>query len=285
MIKIIRNKLLVLQIILLLIAPVFLSCTANDNKFVIEDEMAYEVEFEENDTLMLLEEEVLPETADQLFVDFFFNFVTNEDFQYQRIVFPLKYNDGDTVVSLNRRGWADFNKFDSLEYYSVLYEREQDLELQNETNIDIVTVEWINLDEMMNQRFNFKRVLGKWKLINVINESTLDGPNGIFIEFYKDFSRDSLFQIKSLKKPLRLVSYEEEDSISQYVEEIGGEVWRELISELPLPNKYIINIDFGQTSISMNRKVFMIEGISNGLYVKYRFDKNGNSWCLKELEI
>ena len=280
-----NKKSFALQILLLHLSSFLLSCVDNEKRVLVEEPVVAVEQVQMEDSLVLLEEEVLPETADELFVDFFFNFVTDVDFQNQRIVYPLKYNDGDTVVRLKRQDWSEFNKFASLEYYSVLYEREQDLELQNETSLNYVSVEWINLDDLIIQKYNFQRLTGKWKLIDICKEKTSDGPNGSFIDFYNNFSRDSLFQIRSLKKPLRLVSYEEEDSISQYVEEIGGEVWRELISELPLPDKYIMNIDFGQTCISMNRKVLMIEGISNGLFVKFRFDKNGEIWCLKELEV
>ena len=45
---------------------------------------------EEKEELQLFEDTPLPKAADELFDDFFFNFVSNPKFQTSRVVFPLK---------------------------------------------------------------------------------------------------------------------------------------------------------------------------------------------------
>ena len=51
-----------------------------------------------------------------------------------------------------------------------------------------------------------------------------------------------------------------------------------------MPEGVMTNINYGQPSISQNRKILLVEGMSNGLYVKYKFDRTNGQWHLYEIE-
>ena len=73
-------------------------------------------------------------------------------------------------------------------------------------------------------------------------------------------------------------------------EDEGGEAylspdeWFEFRQEMPMPEGVMTNINYGQPSISQNRKILLVEGMSNGLYVKYKFDRTNGKWRLYEIE-
>ena len=52
----------------------------------------------------------------------------------------------------------------------------------------------------------------------------------------------------------------------------------------PLEDKLFVNINYGQTCISQNNKMLMLEGISNGMQTKFHFTNDGNQWKLVDVE-
>lgn len=254
--------------------------------FSFEDEEVEEdsVEAFVGDTLHLFDEEEPPVAVDELFDDFFFNFASDARFQGQRVLFPLVFKDGEEMRTLSKTEWQDFNKFDSQEFVSVIYEREDDLDLLKDTTINSVSVEWIYLNENKSEIFNFNRREGKWTLTDVQQESVSNMPNGDFLEFYGQFVADSTFQRSALNLPVRLVLTAEGDEEAEE-EALSADDWFGMKGDLPLPHGELINIDYGQTCISENRKTLMMEGVSNGMSMKFKFDKSGGEWKLIEIEI
>ena len=197
-----------------------------------------------SDSLNLFDEDVIPTSADELFNDFFYGFTTDQRFQLSRISFPLKGNEG--------------GKVQRVEYY----------DLQSETV----------------EKFNFQRTNGQWQLSSFEKSSSIYGPNEDFIEFYSKFVSDSLFQKQSIHTPLRLITSEDDEFGDGGDMELSIEDWFEFSSEMPLPRDVMTNINYGQPSISENRKILLVEGLSNGLSVKYKFDKMNGHWRLIEIE-
>ncbi len=236
------------------------------------------------DTLELIEEEVLPETADELFNDFFFNFASDSKFQNERIKFPLKSHNGNETMMLSREDWNRFNRFSSQEYYAIIYEREQEMELQKDTSVNAVSIEWIYLHDECIERFNFRRTAGKWMLTDIENEVMTQTPNGNFLKFYTEFANDSISLHKVINFPLKFTSCPEDETEDTTEEYLSEDEWLTAKDELPIPRDIIVNIDYGQSSISLNRKVLLIEGLSNGLFVKFKFDKKNGQWRLIEIE-
>lgn len=237
------------------------------------------------DTLHLFDEPSEPPvTVDVLFDDFLFGFIDDPKFQRQRIQFPLLCKDGDEEERLSFDEWKQFDHFHTQDFYSVIYEREQDIELQKDTTLQSVDLEWISLHEDYVERFDFNRINGKWLLTEILKERRESMPNSEFLDFYIQFVSDSIFQRNSLAEPLRLVLTPEYDEEDVGEESLSADDWFNMKSDLPLPTDELINIDYGQASVSQNRKTLMMCGLSNGLQIKFRFNKDNDGWKLIEIE-
>lgn len=269
---------------------VFLSCKGSDG-----DRVAYEPDDSiaindsigddfPSDSLNLFDEDVIPTSADELFNDFFYGFTTDQRFQLSRISFPLKGNEGGKVQRVSKEEWKADDKFIRQPFFSVIYERERDMAIQKDTSLNHVVVEYYDLQSETVEKFNFQRTNGQWQLSSFEKSSSIYGPNEDFIEFYSKFVSDSLFQKQSIHTPLRLITSEDDELGDGGDMELSIEDWFEFSSEMPLPRDVMTNINYGQPSISENRKILLVEGLSNGLSVKYKFDKMNGHWRLIEIE-
>ena len=246
---------------------------------------------EEEDELQLFEETPLPKAADELFDDFFFNFVSNPKFQISRVVFPLKVAGGELDNTLTAAEWNQEDVFTSQEFYTTIYERDDELELKKDTSVNTVNVEWIHLNERKIDKYKFSRVDGKWMLTSLEKLSMDETPNGSFLDFYCRFSSDSVFQRENIANPLPFnIPLDEESGdidgdvyAEGGVEELSPDEWFELAKEMPLPKNVLVNIEYGQAYFSENVKHLLVQGVSNGLFVKYTFKKFGE-WQLVEIE-
>ncbi len=245
-----------------------------------QQEEAYD---EELDTLELFEPEVLPESADQLFNDFFYNFASDMQFQKQRIVFPVKCEDCDTIIKCKRADWTDQLVVD--DYYVILYERPEEVAMQQDTSIANVTVERINLDINEVDFFRFDRINGKWMMTGVRHEPIPETTNSDFLQFYHAFSSDSTTLRNSILEPLKFVLTSEDEEIEDEVQELSVDEWLSVSGEIPFPSHQIVNINYGQTCISRNNKLLLVTGISNGLFMRYKFTKIDGQWMLVEVVV
>ena len=255
------------------------------NAFDNEDEMEEDsIEAFVGDTLHLFEEEEPPAAVDELFDDFFYNFIDDARFQGQRIAYPLPCKEGDESERLTKQDWAQYDHFKNQEVLSVLYEREQDYALSKDTSMQHVGVEWIQLKDDDVERFLFNRVGGKWMLTEIDKKKRGNMPNGDFLNFYAKFMADTVFQGKSLAEPLKVILTSDDGEEEPQEEFLTVEEWFEMRHSLPLPTEEIVNVDYGQACISQNKKTLLLQGISNGMQMKFKFNKDGDDWKLMEIE-
>lgn len=255
------------------------------NAFDNEDEMEEDsIEAFVGDTLHLFEEEEPPAAVDELFDDFFYNFIDDARFQGQRIAYPLPCREGDESEKLTKQDWAQYDHFKNQEVLSVLYEREQDYALSKDTSMQHVGVEWIQLKDDDVERFQFNRVGGKWMLTEIDKKKRGNMPNGDFLNFYAKFMADTVFQGKSLAEPLKVILTSDDGEEEPQEEFLTVEEWFEMRHSLPLPTEEIVNVDYGQACISQNKKTLLLQGISNGMQMKFKFNKDGDDWKLMEIE-
>nr|MCR5313079.1 DUF4348 domain-containing protein [Bacteroidaceae bacterium] len=80
------------------------------------------------------------------------------------------------------------------------------------------------------------------------------------------------------------ISLESDDAETTQTDHIAKEEWFEFKSEIPFFNDVLVNINYGQTCISQNRKTILMEGLSSNLFMKFRFDKTGDVWKLIEID-
>ena len=236
------------------------------------------------DTLHLFEEETEPPvTIDELFNDFLYEFLSDARFQHQRIVFPLPYHSENEDERWSKREWDEHNHLGGHEVYAVIYEREQDLELQKDTTVNSVAIERFVLGGTGVEKYNFNRVNGKWMLTDVKKKKLDEMPNGNFLHFYAQFMEDSVFQREALASSVKVVLTSEDGEEEPQVEEIDADEWFEMKHDLPLPQHALVNINYGQGCISQNRKTLLLQGVSNGMQMEFKFNKQGEMWKLTEV--
>lgn len=249
---------------------------------VVEPDSVPEPEFSDPDSLLLYDDEPEPESADMLFADFFYAFTTDNHYQQQRIQFPLRCkNEGGEAVTLAH--WNELHAFQPQEFYAVIYDNEADMAIQSDTTVREVHVERIQLDAQTMSHYHFERVQGKWLLVDYEEEEVSQTPNSSFLEFYGNFVADTLFQRESILFPLVLKT-ETEEGDEDGQAELTEEEWPEFRDQMPLPSGMMTAIDYGQAALSQNRKVLLMEGMSNGLFVKYKFDRTNDQWKLYEID-
>ena len=270
----------------------FLLVSCKDKKMtnVFDDENNVDedsIEAFVGDTLHLFEEVEPPAAVDELFDDFFYSFIDDARFQSQRIVYPLPCKTvgaEENEEKLTKEDWQQYDHFKNQEVLAVIYEREQDYELAKDTSMQHVGVEWIPLTHQNVENFHFNRVNGQWKLTDIVKRRRSEMPNGDFLDFYAHFVADSTFQRESLSDPVKVVLTSEDGEEAPDEQQVNADEWFEMRESLPLPHDVIVNVDYGQASISQNRKILLLQGMSNGMQMKFKFNKNGDNWQLREIE-
>lgn len=236
------------------------------------------------DTLHLFDEDEPPATVDELFDDFFYNFIDDSRFQSQRIVFPLPYKEGHGEEKLTKQEWPHYDHFKNQELLAVIYEREHDYELSKDTSMRNVAVEWIGLKEDVVQNFRFNRLNGKWMLTQIDKHGRSEMPEGDFLNFYARFVADSVAQREALADPVKVILTSEDGEEAPEEDYVNPDEWFGMRESLPLPKDALVNVNYGQASISQNKKILLIQGLGNGMQMKFKFNKQDDNWKLTEIE-
>lgn len=232
-----------------------------------EDSDSIDVDTMAMEELDLFEPMVIPESADELFDDFFYSFLEDEGFRQKRINVEL---ENQSILMK--------------EAYVVVYERDEDLEMRKDTTVSSVALEWISWGNEDVDHYNFERGAdGHWMLNSIEPESIAQLPNGQFFEFLRQFFTDEEFRLSAIDFPLTfIISPQEGDEGGETL--LDDEGWAELYNQLPDLSSSIVCIDYGQMTISQNRKTLLLEGLSSGLEMKLMFDHSGGEWKLIKIE-
>ena len=223
----------------------------------------------------------VPKAADELFDDFFFNFVANKSLQFSRIHFPLpECRDGKTVMK-QKSEWKMDRFFMNQGYYTLIFDNRKQMNLLKDTAVAHVVVEKIYLDKKWVKQYEFERENGLWMLRCVKHKSSWETMNASFIEFYHKFATDTLFQLESLHNPVAFTGPDPDDDFKQMDGVITPDTWLAFSPELP--GKMIYNIIYGQNYRESDRKIFLIRGISNGLEIEMVFQRQNKHWKLVKL--
>ena len=223
----------------------------------------------------------LPKAADELFDDFFFNFVANRRLQMSRIHFPLpEWKDGKAVMK-QKSEWKMDRFFMNQGYYTLIFDNRKQMDLLKDTSVAHVVVEKIFLDKQWVKQYEFERQNGLWMLQCVKSKSSWETMNASFIEFYHKFATDTLFQLESLNNPVAFSGPDPDDDFKQMDGVIAPDTWLAFSPELP--QKMIYNLVYRQNYRESNHKIFLIRGISNGLEIEMVFKRKNNRWKLFKL--
>ena len=224
--------------------------------------------------------------ADELFDDFIFNYALDTLFQQQRTVFPLPYYKVDIPLKIEKKDWEHDPLFARQTCYTLLFDKEEDMDLVGDTALSSVQVEWIFLDTRMVKRYYFQRIHGVW-MLEAINlremESEGKGEHQDFVTFYSSFASDSLFQGKHIHTPLQFVTLDPDDEFSILETTLDLNQWYAFRPSLPTDK--LSNINYGQKNEDLSTtKILKVNGVSNGYSNIFYFRKRRGEWELYKYE-
>jgi len=236
---------------------------------------------EEEDQTLLLGDDPLPATVDELFDDFIFSFASNRQLQMERIQFPLIVNSGTKKDTLERDEWQMEHFFMHDGEYTLLFDSQQQMEQVKDTTLNDAIVEKIFLDNDFIRQYIFSRRQGKWMLCEVRNQTLPRNPNASFIDFYHHFVTDSAFQAESLSDEIAFAGPDPDDDFSQMEGVITPDSWEAFAPELP--QRMLFNIVYGRQDSTANEKIFVLRGIANGQELELTFRRDHERWRLTKL--
>ena len=223
----------------------------------------------------------MPKAADQLFDDFFFNFIANKKLQRKRIVFPLPVeNNGKVTKQIARNQWKMDYFFRPKGYYTLIFDNEDQAEYAKSTKLDTVIVEKINLTQKKVEQYCFDHQDGKWKMNKINNIGFAQKYNASFLEFLSKFLANN--GRGSIKDPLPYVGIDPSGETTNKVNTtIPASEWSTYLPEVPKNNIY--NILYGQKYGESKKKILVFRGLSNGIETQLEFKNRGKSWRLERI--
>jgi len=239
------------------------------------------------DTLMLDEEiavEDLPAAIDELFDDFVFNFDQSNRFQRHRINFPFLFTNNDgTVDSTSRRDWKHHFLFMQKDFYTVLFNYMGQIQMTKSTGGEWADVEQIFLHNRHIHNYHFERdSVGRWFMVNGEEKNFEESEIGSFLDFYRQFSTDSIYQREHLSNTIQYTENFPESEDGPLEGTISADQWFEFAPMLP--RDVITNIRYGQTYDNPSHMIMAMYGIANGFQVLLTFQNMNKEWKLTGLE-
>ncbi|EJW99076.1 lipoprotein [gut metagenome] len=230
-----------------------------------------------------LPEEPKPTQADEFFDDFIYNFASDDALQRRRIKFPLPYYKEERKLNIEEKHWKHDSLFTNDRIYTLLFDKEKDMDLVGDTSLTSVQVEWIYVKTQMLKRYYFERIKGTW-ILEAINYRPLakDG-NEDFVEFFSRFASDSLFQSSRIAQPLIFVTSDPDDDFSILETSLDLNQWFAFKPELPTVR--LSNIRYGQQiDANSSTKILVLKGLGNGFSNILYFRRRAGKWKLYKFE-
>ncbi|MDM8337410.1 DUF4348 domain-containing protein [Mediterranea massiliensis] len=224
-----------------------------------------------------------PIEADELFDDFIFNYASDDALQRQRTIFPLPYYKDDTPVKIEKKYWEHDYLFSQQSYYTLLFDREEDMDMVGDTALTSVQVEWVYLKTRMIKKYYFERIKGAWMLEAINLRKIEKGENEDFVDFYTRFVTDSVYQSKHIHTPLKFITIDPDDEFSILETTLDLNQWYAFRPVLPTDR--LSNINYGQKNEDQSTtKILKVNGIGNGYSTVFYFRKKRGEWELYKYE-
>lgn len=224
-----------------------------------------------------------PLKADGHFVDFIFSYALDDSLQRQRTVFPLPYYKDDTPLKIARDEWQHDSLFARQQCYTLLFDNEEEMDMEGDTTLASVQVEWIYLEPRKVKKYYFQRIHGLW-MLEAINLRKLEqGDDEAFADFYLRFATDSVYQRQHISTPLSFVTIDPDDEFSILETTLDLDQWYAFRPSLP--EERLSNINYGQQNQDLSStKILKISGIGNGYSNILYFRKRRGEWELYKFE-
>ena len=223
-----------------------------------------------------------PLEADELFDDFIFNYASDPSLQRQRTAFPLPCKREGRLAYISAEEWAHDSLFAGENLYTLLFDRERDMDLVADTALSSVQVEWMFLKTRELKRYHFNRHRGMWMLDSIT--STRDhSPQGSFLPFFARFVADSIYQRKHVHSPLSYVTIDPDDDFSILETTLDVEQWFAFRPQMS--SDRLSNICYGQRNDPRSTtKILKVNGIGNGYSITFYFRCMSGEWELYKYE-
>lgn len=227
------------------------------------------------------ETDPVPSKADETFDDFIYSFASDKEMQKQRVLFPLPFYNKDVPSKIERKLWKHDYFFTKQDYYTLLFDRESDMELVQDTSLTSVQFEWIYMKTRMAKKYYFEKKKNAWILEAINLYPIKEGGNESFIDFFYKFATDSVFQSEHLRDPLTFVTTDPDDDFAIMESSLDLYQWPSFRPTLPTDR--LTNINYGQQLLSESRnKILEIKG--NGFSNTLHFRRTGDGWELYKFE-
>lgn len=221
--------------------------------------------------------------ANEFFDDFIFNFAADEHLQKRRIVFPLSYNEKNTLQKISTDEWKHDSLFLAEKYYTILANSEDELDTLSDTAVVFAHLDWISLEEKTLKRYHFGKVDGHWRLEAINLHDMADDKNNSFIQFYHRFATDTVFQYAHIRKPLEYLTVDPDDDFSTHETKMEINQWIAFKPELPC--KTLTNIGYGQEEVrNSTARILQLKGLGNGFVNTLHFQLRKGEWRLCRFE-
>ena len=223
--------------------------------------------------------------VDESFDDFVFAYAANPDFQAQRTKFPLPVIEENLDSSfLDRNNWVVDTLFTDKAFYTILFDKEDDMDMVSQPDLIDARVEWLYLCDKSTKSYNFKRTNAIWMLESISMGHLEEYQNEEFVKFYGKFATDTVFQLSRLTHPLEYVTTDPEDDFEILETVIDSNSWRNL--KPVLPSTKLVNINYGQPNNPKSKtKILAVKGIGNGFSNVFFFKLNRKGvWELFKFE-
>lgn len=227
--------------------------------------------------------EPVPLRADESFNDFIYNFATDPVLQSGRIVFPLPYYSNNVVSKIDKKYWKHDPLYTKQDFYSLLFDKEADMDIAQDTSLNSVQFEWMYMNTDMMKKYYFERRKGAWVLEAINLHAISENENKDFVDFFHEFANDSIFQCEHISDPLLFVTVDPEDDFSIIETTLDINQWLAFMP--PLPKERLSNINYGQNNSSKSRyKILALKGVGNGFSNILYFKRSGDEWKLYKFE-
>ena len=184
-----------------------------------------------------------------------------------------------------REDWEYDPLFSRDPVYTVLFDREEEMELEKDTAVRSVQVDWIYLKDRKVKRYYFQRIKESWFLEAINKEKLAHAESGKedFFDFYFRFANDSVFQGERLADPLSFVTVDPEDEFQILETTLDEGQWFSF--RPPLMKERLTNVHYGQEAVpDTDTKIVEFKGFGNGFSNTLYFECRGGEWKLVEFE-
>lgn len=223
------------------------------------------------------------QTVDEVFDDFAFAFDSNRSMQRRRVHFPLTVIHQTDTTLLTKKEWKSPALFMGRDFYTILWTSAAEMKTTQDSVLTEAAVEHINLEEREIVSFDFERdqATRHWMLVRQRTYPFEASDLGDFLDFYRQWSEDSAYQMRHIAHTLRFTMPGEnsEENVEGFID---AEQWPEFAPEMP--QHVLTNIRYGQNYAKRRTMLLQIRGLSNGLQNVFTFRHDGNRWLLTEFE-